>query len=159
LQNTGTAKIANYLERHGFRAYPIPASYTINRARLAAVISHKLVARAAGLGWIGKNGLFLTPQEGPRVRLASILTDAPLATGKPMASACGNCQICEMACPAEAIKGREFDEREADAERLDPAKCSAFIENRKKEWGIQIERCICGMCVAVCPFGKKRVSK
>lgn len=153
LQDTGTAKMANYLERSGWRAYPVPASYGVYQERLAALVSHKLVARAAGLGWIGKNGLFLTTHEGPRVRLASILTDAPLKTGQPMESACHNCQICQLACPAGAIKGREFNESEADCERLDPAKCFAFMENRKKEWGLEIERSVCGMCVAVCPFG------
>lgn len=153
LQDTGTAKMANYLERSGWRAYPVPASYGVYQERLAALVSHKLVARAAGLGWIGKNGLFLTTHEGPRVRLASILTDAPLKTGQPMESACHNCRICQLACPAGAIKGREFNESEADCERLDPAKCFAFMENRKKEWGLEIERSVCGMCVAVCPFG------
>jgi len=155
LQNTGTAKIANYLERNGWRAYPVPASYGVYKERLAALVSHKLVARAAGLGWIGKNNLFLTPWEGPRVRLASILTDAPLATAQPIESACRNCNICQLACPAGAIKGREFNEREADSERLDVAKCFNFMENRKKEWGIEIERCVCGLCVAVCPYGKR----
>ena len=155
LQNIGTARIANYLERNGWRAYPVPASQSVYQDPLAALISHKLVARAAGLGWIGKNGLFLTPREGPRVRLASILTDAPLETAQPMESACHNCLICQSACPAGAIKGHEFREQEADYERLDPAKCFDFMENRKKQWGIEIERCVCGLCVAVCPFGKR----
>ncbi len=155
LQNTGTARIANYLESNGWRAYPVPASYGVYQERLAALISHKLVARAAGLGWIGKNSLFMTPREGPRVRLASILTDAPFETAKPIESACRNCTICQIACPAGAIKGREFNEKEADCERLDPAKCFAFMENRKKEWGLEIERSVCGLCVAVCPFGRR----
>lgn len=159
LQNTGTARMANYLERNGWRAYPVPASYGVYQERLAALISHKLVARAAGLGWIGKNGLFLTPREGPRVRLASILTDAPLKTAQPMESACHNCNICQLACPAGAIQGRAFNEREADYERLDPAKCFDYMENRKKEWGIDIERCVCGLCVAVCPFGRRLGSR
>ncbi len=156
LQNTGSARIANYLERNGWRAYPVPASHGVYQERLAALISHKLVARAAGLGWIGKNGLFLTPREGPRVRLTSILTDAPLPTAQRfLASACGSCNICRLACPAGAIKGREFDEPEAYEERVDAAKCFHYMENRKKEWGIEIERCVCGLCVAVCPLGKR----
>lgn len=159
LQNIGTSKIANYIERNGWRAYPVPASYGVYREGLAALVSHKLVARAAGLGWIGKNGLFLTPREGPRVRLATILTDAPFETGKPMESACHNCQICQLACPAGAIKGCQFNENEADCNRLDPFKCFEFMEKRKKEWGIEIERCVCGLCVSVCPFGRKADSR
>lgn len=64
LQNTGTARIANYLEHNGWKAYPVPASYGVYEDSMTALVSHKLVARAAGLGWIGKNGLFLTPKEG-----------------------------------------------------------------------------------------------
>lgn len=156
LQNTGAVKIANYLERTGWRAYPVPASYGVYPDHLAGLVSHKLVARAAGLGWIGKSGLFLTKQEGPRVRLATILTDAPLAAGKQIESGCRSCDICIKSCPAGAIKGREFDENEADCNRLDPIKCYHYMQSRKREWGIEIERSVCGLCVAVCPFGKTR---
>ncbi len=157
LQNTGTVKIANYLERQGWRAYPVPASYGVYKKCLAGLVSHKLVARLAGLGWIGKNGLFLTQREGPRVRLATVLTDAPLKTGIPVESACHSCLICKQACPAGAIKGREFNENEDECERIDPVKCYEYMENRKKQWGIDIERCVCGLCVAVCPWGKKNI--
>lgn len=155
LQNTGTVKITRHIERSGWRAFPVPASYGVYQDRLAGLVSHKLVARAAGLGWIGKNGLFLTPHDGPRVRLATVLTDAPLITGKVMESHCHGCQICTQACPAGAIYGHEFNDNEPDSYRINPKKCYDFMENRKKDWGIQIERCVCGLCVALCPYGKK----
>ncbi len=156
LQNTGAVKISHYIECCGWKAYPVPASFGVYKDRMAGLVSHKLVARLAGLGWIGKNGLFLTPQDGPRVRLTTILTDAPLITEKAMASGCHACQICTQACPAGAIKGHEFTESETDSCRIDPAKCYDFMEKRKKSWGIEIERCVCGLCVAVCPYGKRR---
>lgn len=155
LQNTGAVKIAHKIEHSGWSAYPVPASLGIYQNRLAGLVSHKLVARAAGMGWIGKNGLLLTPQDGPRVRLATILTDAPLKTGKALESGCRTCQICTLACPAGAIKGNEFNENEDDADRIDPVRCYNFMEKRKKDWGIEIERCVCGLCVAVCPYGKR----
>lgn len=155
LQNTGTIKIAHKIERSGWRAYPIPASFGVYTDRLSGLVSHKLVARLAGLGWIGKNGLLLTPKDGPRVRLSTILTDAPLTTGKAMESGCHACQICTQSCPAGAIKGHEFSESEADSYLIDPAKCYDYMENRKKAWGIEIERSVCGLCVAVCPYGKQ----
>lgn len=159
LQNTGTVKLASLIEKQGWKAFPVPASYGVYRSRLAGLISHKLVARAAGIGWIGKSGLLVTPEGGPRVRLATILTDAPLETGQSMESQCGNCHLCIDACPAHALHGRVFDEKEPDELRLNPFKCKQFIEDRKKEWSISIERCVCGMCVAVCPFGKKILDK
>jgi len=82
LQNIGTVKLARRIKKAGWKAFPIPASYNIYSSKLAGLVSHKLVGRLAGLGWIGKNGLFLTPQDGHRVRMATILTDAPLKTGK-----------------------------------------------------------------------------
>lgn len=156
LQNTGTVKIANFIEKNRWKAYPVPASYGVYKDKLAGLVSHKLVARAAGLGWIGKSGLFLTPEDGPRVRLATILTDMPLVPGKIMESKCHGCNICVRSCPAGAIHGYEFTEEEPDTKRFDAVKCHHFIENRKKEWNIDIERCVCGMCVAVCPYGKKK---
>ncbi|NPV27666.1 MAG: epoxyqueuosine reductase [Firmicutes bacterium] len=156
LQNTGTVKLARAIEKNGWKAFPVPASYNLYPSKQAGLVSHKLVARLAGLGWIGKNSLFLTPNDGPRVRLATILTDAPLATGTPMESKCRGCHLCVEACPGGAIHGREFNENEPDELRLDPVKCKQFIENRKKEWGIVLERCVCGMCVAICPYGKQR---
>lgn len=154
LQNTGTVKLAAAITKEGWRAYPVPASYGVYQERLAGLISHKLVARLAGLGWIGKNALFLTPEDGPRVRLATILTDAPLTPGTPMESRCGTCQRCVQACPARAISGLNFSEAESDKERFHARKCYEFMEQRKQNWGIELERCVCGLCVAVCPYGK-----
>ncbi|KAF1084770.1 Epoxyqueuosine reductase [Sporotomaculum syntrophicum] len=159
LQNNGAVKIAHMIERSGWLAYPVPASYSVYQNRKAGLVSHKLVAGLAGLGWIGKNGLLLTPENGPRVRLCTILTDAPLRAGKPIEPACGTCEICTRACPAGAIKGREFISGEADDYLIDRNKCYDFMEKRKKDWGIEIERCVCGLCVAICPQGKTRGNK
>ncbi|MCK9565162.1 MAG: hypothetical protein M0Q43_03825 [Methanothrix sp.] len=68
--------------------------------RVAVVFSHKLAAHMAGLGWIGKSCLLITPEAGPRVRWASVLTDAPMkATGYAMAERCGECRKCVDVCP------------------------------------------------------------
>jgi epoxyqueuosine reductase len=61
----------------------------------------------AGLGEYGRNGLLLTPQWGPRVRLGKIFTNLPLATDRPLnfgvKSFCEQCNLCAAACPAKAI--------------------------------------------------------
>ena len=73
-----------------------------NRTKLP----HKTVAVRAGLGWIGKSNVLLTPEYGGAVRLSSLLTDAPVEPcSHRMESLCGACQICTLACPAGAIKG------------------------------------------------------
>jgi len=45
---------------------------------IAADISHKHVAVACGLGKFGLNNLVISPNWGPRVRLATIITGATL---------------------------------------------------------------------------------
>ena len=51
---------------------------TIYASDLRTRLSHKMIATRAGLGWIGKSDLFISKEFGPRLRLASILTNAPL---------------------------------------------------------------------------------
>ena len=105
-------EIAELLRAAGHRAVVNPATLTwreIDTERLAAAFPHKTAATRAGLGWIGKSALLVTPELGPALRLASVLTDAPLAAGDPIQeSLCGDCVVCVEACPAGAIRGDEW---------------------------------------------------
>jgi len=94
--------IAQSLGEAGFQAFVVPASQTLDRTRLTGVFSHKLAAHLAGLGWIGKSALLITPEHGPRVRWGTVLTDAPLEAGTPMDDMCRDCDECVEGCPAHA---------------------------------------------------------
>jgi ferredoxin len=108
-----------------------------------------LVARDAGLGEIGRMGLLMTPQLGPRVRLGVVTTDLPLPVDErrpdgTMIDFCVRCSKCADICPSSAIP---FDDR-------------ATIDGVKR-WRIDSEACYslwtklgtdCGRCVAVCPY-------
>jgi ferredoxin len=108
-----------------------------------------LVARDAGLGEIGRMGLLMTPQLGPRVRLGVVTTSLPLAADErrpddTMIDFCARCSKCADVCPSQAIP---FDGR-------------ATIDGVKR-WRIDSEACYtlwtklgtdCGRCVAVCPY-------
>ncbi|MEM4727245.1 MAG: 4Fe-4S dicluster domain-containing protein [Candidatus Bathyarchaeia archaeon] len=144
--------IARRLQREGFRAYPIPASQIIDPRRLEGAFSHKLAAYLAGLGWIGKNCLLITPEYGPRVRLATVLTDAPLEAGRPIPDGCGDCRRCVEACPVGAITGRPFNPKEARDLRLRAHLCSEYSEKRARLIG----EGLCGLCVYICPYGKRK---
>ena len=72
-------------------------------------VSHKMIARFAGLGWIGRNILLVNPRYGSRVRYVSILTDMPLKIDGENPDSCGSCRKCISACPAGAIKERPED--------------------------------------------------
>jgi len=138
--------IALAIQRRGFQAVPVPATIKANDEGLLGPFTHKAAARLAGLGWIGLSCLLVTPEVGPRVRWATVLTDAPLApTGKPMANGCGDCAACVKVCPALAFTGRPFREDEPIALRYDTRKCQNHLR--------QVS--ICGLCLAVCPHGRK----
>lgn len=147
-----TLQVAKKIQDSGYRSYPIPASSMLNNDKLEAVFSHKLAANLAGLGWIGKNCLLITPKYGPRLRLATVLTNAPLTAGEPIANGCGICTKCADVCPSKAIKGVSFSPDEPRDKRVDALKCDIYTSERMEKYG----NANCGLCVQVCPWGAKK---
>jgi epoxyqueuosine reductase len=149
-------RVASTIQRAGYRALPVPASKRASDTTISGIFSQKLGAHLAGLGWIGKSCLLITPDHGPRVRWVSVLTDAPLTpTGTPMAEQCGACTACEQVCPPHAITGRPFSEDEPREARLDAAACDRYF----KEQEMLIGTPVCGMCLYICPHGRRSGSK
>jgi epoxyqueuosine reductase len=149
-----TFRLAGHIQRHGHRALPIHASQQMGPRRWYGAISHKAIARGAGLGWIGQSLLLITPEFGPRVRLASVLTDMPLASGGPLPRACGGCHVCMDACPAKAIIGFAVgDYPESRELALNTAACAQRLDFFGNE--AQVGQPVCGMCVQACPYGRK----
>ncbi|MFO7919059.1 MAG: 4Fe-4S dicluster domain-containing protein [Anaerolineae bacterium] len=147
-----TSRLSTMLQDAGYEALPIAASQTVDGERLLGAFSNKLAAHLAGLGWIGKSCLLVTPEAGPRARWATVLTDAPLEpTGKPMEQRCGDCQECVDICPQGAFSGRPFHPEEPRGMRFDVHKCRAYF-NALQEAG---QPPVCGMCLYVCPHGRK----
>lgn len=143
--------LAQSLERAGFRAFFVPASQMVDRTELRAVFSHKLAAHLAGLGWIGKSALLITPHHGPRVRWGTVLTDAPLKAGAAIDQACQDCDVCVKACPAHAFTGQLFDNPRPRGEIFAAEACFDYLNKREKT-----EHKSCGLCVYECPFGRSR---
>lgn len=144
--------VAGFLEDHDYRALPIPASQMIDMTELRGALTHKAVARMAGLGWQGKSLLIITPQYGPRVRLVTVVTDAPLKANRPLANRCGKCDQCQRACPAGAIKGVGTENRyDSRGQALHFAKCrDLLMQNFAKLPKVEVP--ICGFCIKACPF-------
>ncbi len=108
-----------------------------------------LVARDAGLGEIGRMGLLMTPELGPRNRIAVITTDLELDVDKrkadfSMIDFCNVCKKCDINCPANAIPSENREEI-----------------NGVQRWKINSEACYtywtkvgtdCGRCMIVCPY-------
>ncbi len=115
-------------------------------------VMEKIWAQRAGLGWIGKNGLLLTPEHGSWVLLATLVTDLELAPDEPQPNRCGSCADCLPACPTGALLGEG---------RLDSRRCLSY-------WTIETERSIpeelrpatsrwtfgCDDCQNACPWNR-----
>jgi epoxyqueuosine reductase QueG len=118
-------------------------------------LSHKMVATRAGLGWIGKTGLFISREFGPRLRLVSLLMkrETEMVSSPVEESRCGKCTVCVERCPAQAANGKSWN---IDLHRdtfFDAHKCrDKCAELAKQE--LNIDQQICGICVSVCPIGK-----
>jgi len=143
--------LAQSLDKAGFQAFVVPSSQTVDRTRLTGVFSHKLAAHLAGLGWIGKSALLITPEHGPRVRWGTVLTDAPLEAGMPMDEMCRDCCACVEDCPAHAFTGQAFDKPRPRTEIFAAEACEHYLGERE-----QTRHKSCGICVYICPFGKNQ---
>ena len=142
--------LAQSLGEAGFQAFVVPSSQMVDKTRLAAVFSHKLAAHLAGLGWIGKSALLITPEHGPRVRWGTVLTDAPLEAGTPMEEMCRDCEACVKSCPAHAFTGQAFDKPRPRSEIFAAEECDIYLSKR------EAQHRACGMCVYICPFGRNK---
>ncbi len=107
-------KIVRFLQEKGFKAVAIPpflpVDMSIEKKGLYGDLSHKKAAVAAGLGTIGLNALLITPEFGPFIRLASILTNAVLEPSTPIKEdICDECGKCIESCPQQALSLEGID--------------------------------------------------
>lgn len=150
------ASVADRLRGAGAEALAVSASRRIEQDRLRSLFSHKMAARLAGLGWIGKNCLLVTRESGPRVRWTTVLTKARLLpTGGPAEPACGECRRCVETCPVRAFSGRPFRPEEPLEARFAARKCDDYVNGMTQRMGCRV---LCGLCVAACPHGERRKS-
>lgn len=138
------------LMEKGYRAASVPASQSVEG--LSGIFSHKKAAVSAGLGYIGKSALFISRLYGPRVRLGTVFTDAPLETVCSIQnSLCGNCDLCAKSCGAIAIKNKNYEYGMNREDIFDAKACSDYMKDKFKHIG---RGAVCGVCMRVCPKGQ-----
>ena len=92
--------------------------------------------------------MFVSPELGPRVRLATVFTDAPLVPGVAVTeSRCGPCRACVDACPAGAGRDVSWSAGMARDALFDEKACEVYTERFEDLGGV------CGSCLAACPYG------
>ena len=148
-----------FLAKRGYRAFALTKARAgktkINRYE--TLLPHKTVACLAGMGWIGKSCLLVTPEYGPAVRISTLLTDAPLPCAKPMLEPrCGACTQCAKACPGHAIKGVLWERGSTRDDRLDLQACVAHMTEVSR--GLE-QDLICGACIAACPYTQRYIKR
>jgi epoxyqueuosine reductase len=132
--------VTSAIQDLGYQAMSIPASQIVDWKTQKGHLSHKHVASAAGLGWIGRNNLLVNEKFGSRIRLATVLTDLPLVISSPSIKDCGSCLNCLSVCPAGAIKVRQ--------EEFDHLRCYEQLRTFAKT--LHFSHNICGVCVKAC---------
>ena len=113
----------------------------------------------AGLGELGRLGYLITPEFGPHVRIAKVLTNLPLVSDSPITFGvteyCTTCGICAAECPAGAIspdRERTFAPPESAMPYGSPGALKWYINGKKCfRWWIE-SGAGCSRCMDVCPY-------
>ena len=117
----------------------------------SAPVAEKSLAVRAGLGWIGRNSLVVTPEYGSMVLLGELIINEGVDTYNiPLDNVgCGECRRCVEACPNEAIMSNRL---------IDTRRCvSCRTIEREADGEIPLNGWIfgCDACQSVCPYNRR----
>ena len=143
------SRMVEILKKMGFRSISLPSrgmpmimqkDWRTASSVVKAPISFTHVAEAAGMGTIGTHSLLITPEFGTRVRLAGLITEAPIeTTTRPdPVDDCTHCLDCVNVCPVGAIEIPPNNRRY----KINAATCKFYRDKVDN----------CGLCQKVCSY-------
>ena len=147
--------IADWLRSNGVRCQ--------SNHPMGGLVCTPPLAGKSGMGWQGKQGMLITPEFGPRQRLAPIFVEEKIfeftdsSEHQWIEKYCAKCDLCQKNCPGKAIKSVKSVNIDnihtigAMKTCIDNAKCFPYF----------LRNMGCSICIAVCPFsvGPKTYSK
>ena len=110
----------------------------------------------AGLGQVGRNGLLITPELGPRVRICKVFTDLPLKPDNPVdfgvTEFCKVCKRCAQACEVDAISMETEPTWTPACDANNPGALKWYVDTTKCHNFWYDNGTECATCIAVCPY-------
>ncbi len=123
----------------------------------SAPLLERALAVRAGLGWIGKNSLLITKDNGSFVFIGELVIDIELEPDAPFTqNFCGNCSACIDNCPPKAIVSPKV---------VDARKCLSYLTiEHRGEFDDSVPDLLsdhifgCDVCQDVCPWNRKAIA-
>jgi len=133
-----------YLEQNGYRALIVHTEDEFDPVNRIGLLSLKVLAKGAGLGWQGRSLLIVSPEYGPIHRWIAILTNVDLQADESIPNQCGGCSLCVDKCPQNALTLVPFDDHP-----------------ERREDVLDISACLgddgCAVCIVGCPWARRHL--
>ncbi|MGB9978270.1 4Fe-4S binding protein [Methanobacterium sp.] len=134
-----TTKLSDFLRKNGY------ATEIANP--IGGIVNFSKLGQKAGLGYIGKSGLLITPELGPRQKISAIfvsIANLPIKEDNEhewIPEYCDKCSKCVKACPHKALIEKETccGDKEVELIKKNCIGCSQG----------------CTYCIEACPFEEK----
>jgi epoxyqueuosine reductase len=136
--------IMEYLEKKHYQSLVIHTEDEYDPDNRRGLLSLKVLAKQAGLGWQGRSLLIISPIYGPIHRLIAILTNMPLTSDEPLKNKCKDCVTCIDKCPKKSLTFCQFDDHPDSREEV-----------------LDVQTCLgdngCMVCILKCPYLNKDI--
>ncbi len=147
--------IARWLRKKGVRCQ--------SNHPLGGLVCTPPLAGKAGMGGQGKHGMLITPEFGPRQRLAPIFIEEKLfdytdnSDHTWIEEYCKICGLCQKECPTDAI----LEEKRINVDNVPGIGAMCTWIEREKCFPYFLKTQGCSICIKVCPFsnGKRSYEK